>query len=195
MNYHPALIRSRTRQQMFDVQLDHYKPRDWGYQSPKHQIKPYLVLGKGKKRSINLSQKNFTIFRRPIPLISYELPKRELKPAIYRSYILSQIATLPGAVKVDESQIRDDMTDKERIKVVKKKDLCYLDKLKYNYEPNVGYKLELKNDEVKNQLSKKDKNDDNNKKDVKEKNIKKNNKKKYTFSPIRNRPKRKNKIK
>ena len=195
MNHQPALIRSRTRPQMFDVKLDHYKPRDWGYQSPKHQIKPYLVLGKGKKRSINLSQKNFTIFRSPIPLISYELPKRELKPAIYRSYILSQIATLPGAVKVDESQIRDDMTDKERIKVVKKKNLSYLDKLKYNYETNVAFTSGSKNEEVKNELGTKAKNDDINKKDAKEKNIKKNNKKKYTFSPIRNRPKRKNKIK
>ena len=77
----------------------------------------------------------------------------------------------------------------------KKKNLSYLDKLKYNYETNVAFTSGSKNEEVKNELGTKDKNDDINKKDAKEKNIKKNNKKKYTFSPIRNRPKRKNKIK
>ena len=198
MKSYPPLLRSRTAEKLIDVQLDHYKARDWGYQSPKHQVKPHFVLGKSKKRSTNLAQKDFSVFRNPIPWTTYGFYKRELKPAMFRCHTLSQIANLPGAVKVDESQIKDDKSINDKIRVNRNKRLRFLNKLMNNTESNVGFFPGSKNLEAKkensinNIIEKKEK-------DEKEKNKKKNeknkNKKKNTFSPIRNRMKRKNKIK
>ena len=134
------LFRSRTSQKIPDIKLDRYKPRDWDYQSPKHQLRPQFVLGRFKKRAVNLSQKEFSIFKSPIKTTtSSGFYKRELKPSIFRSYNLSQIATLPGAVKVEESKINDDKHTEDLIKVVKNKDLCFINKIKQAYASNVAF--------------------------------------------------------
>ena len=88
------------------VDIESYKPRDWDYQSPKHQIRPPFILGRCKKRIKAPSQKEFPVFKDYYtnPATSTDFYKRELRPAIYRSYKLSQIYTLPGAVKVEEKQ-------------------------------------------------------------------------------------------
>ena len=148
------LLRSRTSQKIPDIKLDRYKPRDWDYQSPKHQLRPQFILGRSKKRAINLSQKEFTIFKNPMKTkTSNDFYRRELKPAIYRSYILSQIATLPGAVIVEESKINDDKHTKDRIKVVKNKNLCFLNKLKHDYVSNVCFLPGSQDKEVKKEFT------------------------------------------
>ena len=63
MKKQPPLLRSRTNNKMVDIKLERYKPRDWDYQSPKHQLRPQFVLGRSKKRAKNLSQKEFKIFK------------------------------------------------------------------------------------------------------------------------------------
>ena len=143
------LLRSRTSQKMIEVKMDRYKPRDWDYQNIKHQIKPHFRLGKSKKRAINMSQRDFTIFKPPMSPAPTETYRRELKPAIFRSYILSQIATLPGAVKIEESKIKDDKNTKDRIKVVKNKNLCFLNKLMACYDSNVAFLPGSRKEEIK----------------------------------------------
>ncbi len=160
MKSYPPLLRSRTAEKLIDVQLDHYKARDWGYQSPKHQVKPHFVLGKSKKRSTNLAQKDFSVFRNPIPWTTYGFYKRELKPAMFRCHTLSQIANLPGAVKVDESQIKDDKSINDKIRVNRNKRLRFLNKLMNNTESNVGFLPGSKNLEVKKENTTKEKSDD-----------------------------------
>ena len=143
------LLRSRTAQKTIFVKMDRYKPRDWDYQNVKHQIKPHFKLGKSKKRSTNISQKEFTVFKTPKTPNTNQTFRRELKPAIYRSYILSQIATLPGAVKIEESKIRDDKNTKDRIKVVKNKNPCFINKLLACYDSNVAFLPGSKKEETK----------------------------------------------
>ncbi len=143
------LLRSRTAQKTIFVKMDRYKPRDWDYQNVKHQIKPHFKLGKSKKRSTNISQKEFTVFKTPKTPNTSQTFRRELKPAIYRSYILSQIATLPGAVKIEESKIRDDKNTKDRIKVVKNKNPCFINKLLACYDSNVAFLPGSKKEETK----------------------------------------------
>ena len=148
------LLRSRTSQKIPDIKLDRYKPRDWDYQSPNHQLRPQFVLGRSKKRAVNLSQKEFTVFKNPIKTkSSNDFYRRELKPAIYRSYILSQIATLPGAVIVEESKINDDKHTKDRIKVAKNKNLCFLNKLKHDFASNVAFLPGTQDKEVKKEFT------------------------------------------
>ena len=148
------LLRSRTSQKIPDIKLDRYKPRDWDYQSPNHQLRPQFVLGRSKKRAVNLSQKEFTVFKNPIKTkSSNDFYRRELKPAIYRSYILSQIATLPGAVIVEESKINDDKHTKNRIKVAKNKNLCFLNKLKHDFASNVAFLPGTQDKEVKKEFT------------------------------------------
>jgi len=134
------LLRSRTANKMIEIKLDDYKPRDWEYQNTKYMIRPQFALGHSKKRVKIPSEKEFKIF---VNVKKSEMKdflyKRELKPAQYRSYILSQIATLPGAVKVEESKIRDDKRRKDLIKVFKNKNLCYLNKMENDYASNVGF--------------------------------------------------------
>ena len=57
----PPLARSRTSKK-FVVDMESYKPRDWDYQSPKHQIRPPFVLGRSKKRSAKPPQSDFPVF-------------------------------------------------------------------------------------------------------------------------------------
>ena len=145
MKQHPPLLRSRTSKKIADIKLDSYKPRDWDYQSPKHQIRPQFVMGKSKKRIPVPCQQEFPVFKTyKRTLSNLDILRRELKPAVYRSYKLSQIFTLPGAVKIEESKVIDDQYRKDRIKVVKNKNLCYIKKMENAYGSNAeflpGYK-------------------------------------------------------
>lgn len=97
--------------------FDLYSPRDWDYQNPRHQIRPEFVLGKSKKR---LPEPHHNYFPND-PTLYWPINngwKRELKPAIFRSYILSQASTVPGAVIVEEKKIKDDKTQADRRKYV-----------------------------------------------------------------------------
>ena len=101
MNSESNILRSRTMTKPIYVEMDRYKARDWGYQSTKHMIIPKFVIGHYKKRIPPPKQEEFPVFKNLTTSKSTNnIYKRELRPAIYRSYILSQIATLPGAVKV-----------------------------------------------------------------------------------------------
>ena len=143
----PPLKRSRTNQKMSNVLFEIYKPRDWGYQNPKHQITPEFVLGKSKKR---IPEPRHNYFPSD-PSIYSPLNngwRRELKPAIFRSYNLSQASTVPGAVIVEESKIKDDKTKEDRRKYVEQKNNELLDKL-MNYDLNTDILSELKKDEKK----------------------------------------------
>ena len=140
----PPLKRSRTNQKMSNVLFEIYKPRDWGYQNPKHQITPEFVLGKSKKR---IPEPRHNYFPSD-PSIYSPLNngwRRELKPAIYRSYILSQASTVPGAVIVEESKIKDDKTKEDRRKYVEQKNNELLDKL-MNYDLNTDILSEFRKD-------------------------------------------------
>ena len=142
MSNHPPLLRSRTNNKMVDVKIGDYKPRDWDYQNIKHQLRPRFVLGRSKKRVANPAQKEFTAFKelpKTKTSTSIDFYKRELKPAVYRSYILSQILTLPGAVKIEESKVNDDQNKKDRIKVIRNKNLCFLSKLNNEFGSNVPF--------------------------------------------------------
>ena len=188
------LLRSRTSQKTIFVKMDRYKPRDWEYQNIKHQIRPQFKLGKSKKRSTNLSQKEFTVFKPQMKKTPSETYRRELKPAIYRSYILSQIATLPGAVKIEESKIRDDKDKKDRIKVVKNKNPCFMNKLLACYDSNVAFLPGSKNEETQKDFSfQKNYTTFNFKPSTKPKKEKKEEKKvkENVMSPLKNRIKRK----
>ena len=147
MKPQPPLKRSRTQQKAFNVLFEIYKPRDWDYQNPKHQIIPEFVLGKSKKR---IPEPRHNYFPND-PTIYSPLNngwRRELKPAIFRSYILSQASTVPGAVIVEENKIKDDKTKEERRKYVEKKNNELLDKL-MNYDLNTDILSDLKKDDKK----------------------------------------------
>jgi len=127
-------LRSRTITKTLYVKMDRYKPRDWGYQSTKHMIIPKFVIGHYKKRIPAPSQEEFPVFKNfTTSKSTTNIYKRELKPAIYRSYILSQIATLPGAVKVEENKINDDQSKKNKIRVVKNNNICFRNKMNTIY--------------------------------------------------------------
>jgi len=147
MKPQPPLKRSRTQQKALNVLFDIYKPRDWDYQNPKHQIIPEFVLGKSKKR---IPEPRHNYFPND-PTIYSPLNngwRRELKPAIFRSYILSQASTVPGAVIVEENKIKDDKTKEERRKYVEKKNNELLDKL-MNYDLNTDILSDLKKEDKK----------------------------------------------
>ena len=193
MSTKAPLLRAKTHKKMVDIKMDRYKPRDWDYQSPKHQILPHHELGRGKKRVANPSPRDYPLLKQLPKTATNFFYKRELKPAIYRSYILSQILTLPGAVKVEESKVNDDQNKKDRIKVVRNKNLCFLNKLMYDYESNAAFLPGSKNNENKLKKGKScgdfkifiEKTDNKEKEKAKLK----------VFSPQRNRIKRKIKLK
>ena len=150
MKSHPPLLRSRTSKKMVDIKLERYKPRDWDYQSPKHQIRPQFVMGRSKKRLPVPSQQEFPVFKQyKRTFSSLDINKRELKPSVFRSYKLSQIFTLPGAVKVEESKVIDDQYKRDRIKVVRNKNLCFIKKLENEYGSNVEFLPGSKPKEIK----------------------------------------------
>ena len=133
-------LRSKSYGKTTYVQMNKYKPRDWDYQSPKHQIIPNFIIGRYKKRIPVPKQEEFPVFLNLTkPQTSKNSYKRELKPAIFRSYILSQIATLPGAVKVEETKINDDKRRKDKIKVIKNNNICFKNKLNNIYGSNVPF--------------------------------------------------------
>ena len=197
MKPQPNKLRSKTYKKTTYVQMDKYKPRDWGYQSTKHQIIPEFIMGHYKKRIPAPKQEEFPVFKDlSKSQTSKNFYKRELKPAIFRSYILSQIATLPGAVKVEENKINDDQNKKEKIKVYKNKNICFKNKMDNIYGSKVpflpGSKEERKEEEKVNATLKKGKSCENF-----EVVIKKNKKIKVNKikSPDRNRIKRNKNIK
>ena len=144
--------RSKTYAKTTYVHVDKYKPRDWDYQNTRHQIIPPFVIGRYKRRIPPPKQEEFPVFQNLTKSqTSTNFHKRELKPSVYRSYILSQIATLPGAVKVEENKINDDQKKKDRIIVYKNNNLCYKNKLKTVFGSKVpflpGSKEEKKDEE------------------------------------------------
>ena len=144
--------RSKTYAKTTYVHMDKYKPRDWDYQNTRHQIIPPFVIGRYKRRIPPPKQEEFPVFQNLTKSqTSTNFHKRELKPSVYRSYILSQIATLPGAVKVEENKINDDQKKKDRIIVYKNNNLCYKNKLKTVFGSKVpflpGSKEEKKDEE------------------------------------------------
>lgn len=186
------ILRSRSYKRPIYVYMDKYKPRDWGYQSPKHQIIPNFVMGHYKKRIPVPEQEEFPVFQNLTKSKTCKkFYKRELKPAIYRSYILSQIATLPGAVKVEENKINDDQKKEEKIKVVKNNNICFKNKMNSIYGSKVpflpGSKEETKVQDKISVSLKKEKSGQNMKADIKKDNKLNVNKIK---SPDRNRIKR-----
>ena len=138
----PPLLRSRRHQKMVDIKFGTYKPRDWEYLNVKYQLRPQFVLGKSKKRLKGPPQLD-----NPINHVVYSpenSPKnnayrRQLKPAVFRSYNLSQISTLPGAVLVEENKIRDDINKENRKKNVKNKNPCFINKLICDYDSNIEF--------------------------------------------------------
>ena len=193
MSTKAPLLRAKTHKKMVDIKMDRYKPRDWDYQSPKHQILPHHELGRGKKRVANPSPRDYPLLKTLPKTATNFFYKRELKPAIFRSYILSQILTLPGAVKVEESKVNDDQNKKDRIKVVRNKNLCFLNKLMFDYESNAAFLPGSKNNE--NKLKKGKSCGDFKTFIAKKDNKEKEKEKLKVFSPQRNRIKRKIKIK
>ena len=144
--------RSKTYAKTTYVHMDKYKPRDWDYQNTRHQIIPPFVIGRYKRRIPPPKQEEFPVFQNLTKSqTTTNFHKRELKPSVYRSYILSQIATLPGAVKVEENKINDDQKKKDRIIVYKNNNLCYKNKLKTVFGSKVpflpGSKEEKKDEE------------------------------------------------
>lgn len=189
------ILRSKSYQKVTFVHMEKYKPRDWGYQSPRNQIIPKFIMGHYKKRIPVPKQEDFPVFQNlTTSQTGNNFYKRELKPAIYRSYILSQIATLPGAVKVEENKINDDKKRKDKIKVVKNNNISFKNKLNNIYGSNVpflpGSKEEKKEEEKIKVFLKKGKSCDKLKTDSKNNKILKVNKIK---SPDRTRIKRKKK--
>jgi len=137
MNTQPPLRRSRTYRKMVDIKLERYKPRDWDYQNPKHQIIPHFMLGRYKRMIPAYTQRllaNHKVYFSPDTD-----DRRELKPSIYRYYNLSQISTLPGAVLVNESKIHDDQFVQTKKEKVKKRSKSYINKILNDYGSNVEY--------------------------------------------------------
>ena len=176
MKSHPPLLRSRTHQKMLNVKFDIQKPRDWDYQNPRHQIRPEFVLGKSKRRIPEPSHNYFPKDEATYSPLNNGW-RRELKPAIYRRYILSQAATVPGAVIVEESKIKDDKSKDERKKYVEKKNNELLYKLMHYDLNDVIDELHKNADKNKKNWSQIQKNSKsskglNNKPDIKKNNIK-----------------------
>jgi len=140
MNPQPKLIRSKTSKKQVVIKLESYKPRDWGYQNIKHQIKPKFVLGRYKKKFPASKEKITT---------KDEFGKRQLKSTINNRFTLSQIYTLPGAVRVEENKIKDDEYIEKRIHVNKINNFCYLNKLRNEYSSNVPFLPGSKDVEIK----------------------------------------------
>ena len=55
-------LRSKSYGKTTYVQMNKYKPRDWDYQSPKHQIIPNFIIGRYKKRIPVPKQEEFPVF-------------------------------------------------------------------------------------------------------------------------------------
>ena len=146
------IIRSKTYKKPQYVQMNKYKPRDWDYQNTRHMIIPKFVIGHYKKRVQIPKREEFPVFKNLTKSeTANNFYKRELKPAIYRSYILSQISTLPGAVRVEENKINDDQRRKDKIKVMKNNNICFKNKMNTIYGSKVpflpGSKEEKKEEE------------------------------------------------
>ena len=134
------IIRSKTYKKPQYVQMNKYKPRDWDYQNTRHMIIPKFVIGHYKKRVQIPKREEFPVFKNLTKSeTEHNFYKRELKPAIYRSYILSQISTLPGAVRVEENKINDDQRRKDKIKVMKNNNICFKNKMNTIYGSNVPF--------------------------------------------------------
>ena len=151
MKNQPSLIHSKTHRKITYVEMDKYTPRDWEYQNTRNQIIPPFVIGRYKKRIQTPKQGEFPVFKDlSKSATSNNFYRRALKPAVFRSYKLSQIATLPGAVKVEESKIKDDKCRKDKIKVAKNNNICFKNKLINMYGSKIpflpGSKEENKND-------------------------------------------------
>ena len=137
---------------MVDIKFGTYKARDWEYLNVKYQLRPQFVLGKSKKRIKGPPQLD-----NPINHVVYSpensprnnVYRRQLKPAIFRSYNLSQISTLPGAVLVEENKIRDDTNKENRRKYVKNKNPCFINKLINDYDSNIEFLPGSRNGENK----------------------------------------------
>lgn len=69
--------------------------------------------------------------------------KRELQPAIFRRYLLSQASTVPGAVIVEESKIKDDKSMQDHKLELQKKYQDFMKKL-MNGDLNVDFLYEPK---------------------------------------------------
>ena len=138
----PPLLRSRKHYKMVDIKFGTYKPRDWEYLNIKYQIRPQFVLGKSKRRLKGRPQLD-----NPINHVAYSpenspknnVYRRQLKPAVFSSYKLSQISTLPGAVLVEENKIRDDTNMENRKKYIKNKNPCFINKLICDYDSNIEF--------------------------------------------------------
>lgn len=138
----PPLLRSRRHHKMVDIKFGTYKPRDWEYLNVKYQLHPQFVLGRSKKRLKGPPQLD-----NPINHVVYSpenspknnVYRRQLKPAVFCSYNLSQISTLPGAVLVEENKIRDDINKENRKKYVKYKNPCFINKLICDYDSNIEF--------------------------------------------------------
>ena len=142
MKSQPPLLRSRTHQKIFNIKLDGYAPRDWDYQNPRHQIRPEFVLGRYKKKTFFPVNKDY-----PQPDKVYSPLnngyRRELQPAIFRRYLLSQASTVPGAVIVEESKIKDDKSKQDHKLELQKKYTDFMNKL-MNGDLNVDFLYEPK---------------------------------------------------
>ena len=134
------LRRSRTYKKIIDIKIDGYAPRNWDYQNPKHQIRPEFVLGRYKRKTffpINKDYPRANLIYSPVNN-GY---KRELNPGEFRTYALSQIFTVPGAVLIKENEIKDDKSHLEHRKEVEKKNYELINKL-MNGDLNIDFLLE-----------------------------------------------------
>ena len=148
----PPLLRSRKHHKMVDIKFGTYKPRDWEYLNVRYQLRPQFVLGKYKRRLKGPPQLDNPINHE---VYSQEnspknnVYRRQLKPAVFSSYNLSQISTLPGAVLVEENKIRDDTNKDNRRKYVKNKNPCFINKLICDYDSNIEFLPGSRNGENK----------------------------------------------
>ena len=142
MKSQPPLLRSRTHFKVFNIKLDGYAPRDWDYQNPRHQIRPEFVLGRYKKKTFFPVNKDYPQPDKVYSPLNYGY-KRELQPAIFRRYLLSQASTVPGAVIVEESKIKDDKSMQDHKLELQKKYQDFMKKL-MNGDLNVDFLYEPK---------------------------------------------------
>ena len=142
MKSQPPLLRSRTHFKVFNIKLDGYAPRDWDYQNPRHQIRPEFVLGRYKKKTFFPVNKDYPQPDKVYSPLNYGY-RRELQPAIFRRYLLSQASTVPGAVIVEESKIKDDKSMQDHKLELQKKYQDFMKKL-MNGDLNVDFLYEPK---------------------------------------------------
>ena len=148
----PPLLRSRKRYKLGDIKIGAYKGRDWEYLNVKYQLHPQFVLGRSRRRLKGPPQLDNPINHEvysPESSPKNNVYRRQLKPAVFRHYNLSQISTLPGAVLVEENKIRDDTNKYDRRKYVKNKNPCFINKLINDYESNIEFIPGSKNGENK----------------------------------------------